>query len=163
MGQYEQITVLNVRCLCCIILCVISWWRYRATVAGRCRADLTSTAGGTSKVRPAYTTTHRWQVIFISTTVSLTLDRARCLHVELHVRCFSTGVTSWGYDCGQPRWPGIYTDVSVFSDWVRQVASNLSLPLLDPPSVTHREDDWTTLNLSLSPSRSLSRIWLVKV
>ena len=40
-------------------------------MAGRCRADLTSTAGGTSKVRPTYTTTHRWQVIFISTKASL--------------------------------------------------------------------------------------------
>ena len=32
---------------------------------------------------------------------------------------FTTGVISWGYECAKPRWPGIYTDVSKYGDWIR--------------------------------------------
>ena len=33
-------------------------------------------------------------------------------------RYFQQGITSWGYGCGDPGSPGVYTRVSVFIDWI---------------------------------------------
>ncbi|XP_061167327.1 trypsin-1-like [Saccostrea echinata] len=32
------------------------------------------------------------------------------------------GITSWGYGCGHPRSPGIYTDVTMYLTWIKQKA-----------------------------------------
>jgi len=44
---------------------------------------------------------------------------------------YGLGVTSWGEDCGQPKRPGIYTDVSVFTNWVRDTSCDLGFPVDD--------------------------------
>ncbi|KAH3869718.1 transmembrane protease serine 9-like [Dreissena polymorpha] len=46
-------------------------------------------------------------------------------------RWYVQGVTSWGYGCAQPMFPGIYTDVSVYGDWIRAAAANLSATIRD--------------------------------
>lgn len=44
-----------------------------------------------------------------------------------------TGVISWGFECGLPKLPGVYTDVYYYSDWIKENRSNrktLSLILI---------------------------------
>lgn len=39
-----------------------------------------------------------------------------------------SGIISFGDDCGSPQYPGIYTDVSMYKDWINEVLSTERLP-----------------------------------
>ncbi len=44
------------------------------------------------------------------------------------------GITSWGFDCGDPNAPGVYTAIKEYVDWVELTTAKTSAPVVDMTS-----------------------------
>ena len=48
-----------------------------------------------------------------------------------HSEKFLAGTVSWGYRCGHEMWPGVYTNLSRYIDWIEQnEVKNDSTPVI---------------------------------
>ena len=54
-------------------------------------------------------------------------DSGGPLMCEESGRWLQVGVVSGGYECGNPQFPGIYSRVSYFMDWIRETMTRYDL------------------------------------
>ena len=59
------------------------------------------------------------------------------------------GIVSWGPQCGNPLYPGVYTRVSSFSKWIKD---NIQ-PKLDPSTVVNSEKEKPVRKVTLKRRR----------
>jgi secreted trypsin-like serine protease len=60
-------------------------------------------------------------------------DSGGPLFIDVDGQWFQNGLVSWGYDCGAANYPGIYTKVSKYANWIESIiGKDITQPV--PPS-----------------------------
>ena len=65
---------------------------------------------------------------------------------NLRTNPVQVGISSWGFGCADPDYPGVYTRVSYYADWIKETACKLADELCPEPSTEPSSEP------SLSPS-----------
>lgn len=63
---------------------------------------------------------HKKVEIVADVTRSFDLKSQRLHNNEVSLYFYVTGIVSIGSDCGQPKWPGIYVDVTKYEGWIME-------------------------------------------